>query len=109
MNCKLVSMVEITIVALNTPQRIFPASAAIPRVISMVIRAPAGNTSNCYVGDSSIAFTGNNRGLEVAKGGSTNIAVEAGHTGGAMLMAAEALFLVGTAGDKVNIVYFTIV
>ncbi len=85
----------ITLAANNTAQKIFPS--ALPKTNWIKLFVPSANTAQVFYGDSTV-HAGNVIGVPVAKGAIDLISVDG-------LISAESLFVSGTLGDKINVMY----
>lgn len=81
-------------------QRVFPTSIANIQGVKFI--AHSGNASSFYVGDADVAI---DRGDRCGVGGSINYSGDAMNNGGQAMLDTDNMYVIGTAGEKANVLY----
>lgn len=95
----------VSVAVAGTPVRLFPAGTVLPKITSIILSAPASNTSSIYVGDSNVNST-TGIGMVLKKDTEKVISGTNTNGGGTGILNLEALYIVSaTLGDKVSMSY----
>lgn len=106
MSSRIRTLPNVTIAATGVPQKLFVQAPGepIPKTQSFKVRARTTNASSVYIGDDNINMA-QGRGDEIAPGNVMLYQGDASHTGGHRQLQVDNVYIAGTAGDVVHIIY----